>query len=138
MSLILRSKFAQINYIKFSPPHPFLVYNHRECRMEESLQSHLLILLFLKPNHNMYYLSNFMWHMSGFFCSAPPTKKWLLLQKIMILKSPNFVTFPMYLWPYYDLLGAQNGEKRFFFRAFLLLAVPISGSRNWFFCLFWG
>ena len=29
--------------------------------------------------------------------SAPPTEKWQLLQKIMILKSPNFVTFPIYL-----------------------------------------
>ena len=27
----------------------------------------------------------------------PPTKKWQLLLKIVILKSPNFVTFPIYL-----------------------------------------
>ena len=27
----------------------------------------------------------------------PPTEKWQLLQKIMILKGPNFVTFPIYL-----------------------------------------
>ena len=28
---------------------------------------------------------------------TPPTEKYRLLLKIMILKSPNFVTFPIYL-----------------------------------------
>ena len=27
----------------------------------------------------------------------PPTEKWQFLLKMMILKSPNFVTFPIYL-----------------------------------------
>ena len=38
----------------------------------------------------------------------------------MILKSPNFVTFPIYLWQTHTLLGAQNGEKRGFYSIFVV------------------
>ena len=41
------------------------------------------------PTINMKYLTLLLKRAGGF---RPPTKKWQLLLKIMILKSPNFVT----------------------------------------------
>ena len=63
----------------------------------------------------------------------PSAEKWQLLLKIMILLSQNFVTFPIHPWQTlsYPFWGSKGVSE-----AFLLLAVPISGSWNLFFWLF--
>ena len=51
----------------------------------------------------------------------PPYQKWQLLVKIMILKSPKFVTFPIYLWqtlPY--PFGSSKWQKRGFYSIFIV------------------
>ena len=51
---------------------------------------------------------------------TPPTEKWQLLLKIMILKSPNFVTFPIYLWQTLPYLfwGSKWRKKGFLYSIF--------------------
>ena len=53
---------------------------------------------------------------------TPPTKKWQLLLKIVILKSPNFVTFPIYLWQTLPYLfwGSKCQKKRCFYNIFVV------------------
>ena len=51
--------------------------------------------------------------MGGVFC--PPTKKLQLLLRIMILKSPHFLTFPKYLW---QTLQYPNGCSKWLNKGF--------------------
>ena len=97
----LQMDHKQISFLrlctKLSFTFSFKIIIYNISTLKTTLQSCVNLLYDLKiHSHNFQYLNLTLLLYGGVYIT-PPTKKWQLLLKIVILKSPNFVTFPIYL-----------------------------------------